>query len=150
MDDLVARGGLVDRELMTEIRARLGPGASIDAILDSARYVNMKRYAHQLVLHNCETIFTMVEYIHDLWELNVDDTRAVLTHVFALTGDQAIKRFLDADLVDSVWKYTHLEPEPVKGCFTWARSLRRHPCRIRRPCRLHFPSPDTGTAGTGQ
>ena len=150
MDDLVARVDLAERELMTEIRARLGSGASIDAILDAARDVNMRRYAHQLVLHNCETIFTMVEYIHDLWELNVDDTKAVLAHVFGLTGDQAIKRFLDSGLVDSVWKYTRLEPEPVKGCFTWARSLRRRPCRIRRPSRLRSPSPGTGTAGTGQ
>lgn len=150
MDDLVARVDLADRELMTEIRARLGPHASIDAILDAARDVNMRRYAHQLVLHNCETIFTMVEHIHDFFELNVDDTRAVLTHVFALTNDQTLKRFLDADLIDSVWKYTRLEPEAAHGCFTWARSLRRHPCRIRRPCRLHFPSPGTGTAGTGQ
>lgn len=147
MDDLVARVGLVDRELITEIRSRLEPGASITTILDAARDVNMKRYAHQLVLHNCETIFTMVEYIHDLWELNVHDTRAVLTHVFGLTGDETLKRFLDADLIDSIWKHTTLEPEPVRGCFTWARSLRR-----RRPCRsrLNFPSPDTGTAGTGQ
>lgn len=150
MDDLVARVDLADRELMNEIRTRLGPGASITAVLDAARDVNMKRYAHQLVLHNCETIFTMVEYIHDLWELNVDDTRAVLTHVHALTGDEALGRFIGSGLIDSVWKYTHLEPEPVKGCFTWARSLHRRPCRSRRPCRLRFPSPDTGTAGTGQ
>lgn len=150
MDDLVARVDLADLELMNEIRTRLGPGASITDVLDAARDVNMKRYAHQLVLHNCETIFTMVEYIHDLWELNVDDTRAVLTHVYALTGDEALGRFIGSGLIDSVWKYTHLEPEPVKGCFTWARSLHRRPCRSRRPCRLRFPSPDTGTAGTGQ
>ncbi len=148
MDDLVARVDLADRELMNEIRTRLGPGASITVVLDAARDVNMKRYAHQLVLHNCETIFTMVEYIHDLWELNVDDTRAVLTHVHALTGDEALGRFIGSGLIDSVWKYTHLEPEPVKGCFTWARSLHRR--RSQRPCRLRFPSPGTGTAGTGQ
>ena len=150
MDDLVARVDLADRELMSEIRARLGPAASIDAILDAARDVNMKRYAHQLVLHNCETIFTMVEYIHDLWELNVDDTRVVLTHVLTLTSDEALGRLLNSGLIDSVWKYTRLEPEPAHGCFTWARILRRRPCRIRRPPRPHFPSPGTGTAGTGQ
>jgi len=148
MDDLVARVDLVDRELMKEIRDRLGGGASINAVLDAARDVNTRRYAQQLVLHNCDSIFTMVEYIHDLWELNVVDTRAVLGHVYDLTKEPTLRAFLDAELVESVWKYTKMDLPPPKCCFIWGRS--RRPCRIQRPSRMHSPSPDTGKAGTAQ
>lgn len=148
MDDLVARVDLVDRELMKEIRGRLGGGASINAVLDAARDINTRRYAQQLILHNCDSIFAMVEYIHDIWELNVVDTRAVLGRVCELTKDPTLKAFLDAELVESVWKYTKLDAPPPKCCFTWGRS--RRPCRTRKTRPPNCPSPGTGKAGTGQ
>lgn len=151
MDDLVAQVNLVDRELMNKIRERLGSTASIDTVLDTARDVIMRRYAQQVVRGKCETVFAMVEYIHDFFELNVEDTRIVLGHVRALTGDAHLGRFLEADLIEHVWNYTRLDPVAPRGCFTWARNLRPgRPCRIRRPCRLNCPSPGTGTAGTDQ
>lgn len=141
MDDLIVRTDIEGGALVKEVRSRLGPGASLDAILDATREVNMKRYARCLGMIEFPSVLEMVDYVHANWDLNLDDTKVVLKFLLEIHPSQQLAAVLDADLVDSIWKFTR--PEEPKGCFSilggWGRSRRRPGPR------LHFPFRSTNT-----
>lgn len=148
MDDLVVRTDIEGGELVKEIRKRLGPGASLDAILDTTREVNMKRYALCLGMMEFPSVLEMVEYVHANWDLNIDDTKVVLKFLLEIHPSEQLEAVLKADLVNSVWKFTR--PEEPKGCFSILGGLGRSRRQRRTSPRFHFPFRSTNTQGTGR
>lgn len=138
MDDLITRTELTGRDLVKEIQLRLGPGASIDDVLDGARSVNMHRYANILRDLRHETVLEMAKYIRLKWNLTIQDAKTVLDLAGYTNG-------LDA----TIWELAESVPK-APGCFSSLWGAKRHTLpRFRLPC-LRRPSQNTRTQGTNQ
>jgi hypothetical protein len=101
MDELVGRIEIVDAALVKAVTV-LMPGASIEAILDAARAVTLKRVFNAIKSQTFTTVIHMVDEIK-LSGLSEEDSKIVLTWI----GEECpeAKALVESGLVGSVFKF---------------------------------------------
>jgi hypothetical protein len=151
MEELVQETDLKGAALMAEIR-KLMPGATIDAVLDTARLAQLYQQARLFKGREFETALDLVEYMSTL--SLVDEDRDTLSRILEENRGTWISEKCSHELavllkngmfrsVFNLFLKSRIK-EPT-GRFTWASRLGN---RLLPPCCLSRPSPDTDKSGT--
>ena len=150
LQEFTGRTELVGSVLMASLRDRM-PGATIDAVLDAARLINIHRTAELLKLHEFETAIHLIEHLCtlNLTDEDIDTLSLILENNSGVWISEKCSHelaiLLKNGLFRSTLNFIHKLMPPVQQstvCFTWASCLGK---RLRLPtwCSSR-PSPDTG------
>jgi hypothetical protein len=114
MEELVKKAEIVDGELVKAVGALL-PGESLERILDTTRYVLLKRAMEKTKSIKFSNVIHLIEHLKSSG-LTVEDVKTVLTWMIAedaVSGElrTAIESLLDSGLLESVFKFVcEIEP----------------------------------------
>lgn len=149
MEELVYETNLKGAALMTEIR-NLMPGATIDAVLDTARLAQLHQQARLFKGREFETALDLVEHMStlSLTDEDLDTLSRILEENRGTYISEKCSHELAVLLKNGVFRsvfnlFLKLKIKEPTGCFTWAS--RR---RSRLPGCCSRPSPDTDKSGT--
>jgi hypothetical protein len=133
VQELSIRTELAGSALMRQVRERLPPGATIDAVLDAARLVQIHQQAEKLRKQTLESAIDLVEYLSTL--TISDEDLDTLTRILEINSGTWIsekcshelavllKNGMFRSILNLFLKLKTPIQEPPRGCFTWA-SLR--------------------------
>ena len=138
-------------ELMAEIR-KLMPGATIDAILDTARLAQLHQQARLFKAREFETVLDLIEHMStlSLTDEDLDTLSRILEENSGTLISEKCSHELAVLLKNGMFRsvfnlFLKSRIKEPTGCFTWASRLGS---RLRRPCCCSRPSPDTDKSGT--
>jgi len=157
VQELATRVNLKGAGLMNQIRARM-PEATIDAILDAARLVQIHQLAELIRIHEFETVLDLIEHLCTL-SLADEDLDALARILEENTGTWISEKcshdlavLLKNGQLRSTMNFILKLKTPVQeptGCFTWAcLRLGNRQRRSSPPSCSTRTSPDTGKSDT--